>query len=135
MLLSTASPSHAKPNVRSIALLGGEPLTQCSCQYPLSHYKWAALRTALSPQLQLSARAGLHRLLPCSCLSLLLLKVPLLLLFLLYFCANMQSFKTTTSATARENYSFKTSGNIQFGWRVHIVQIISQAAADPVCRG
>lgn len=106
MLLSTASPSHAKPNVRSIALLGGEPLTQCSCQYPLSHYKWAALRTALSPQLQLSARAGLHRLLPCSCLSLLLLKIPFLLLLLLYFCAEHAVF---------QNHHFsKGKGKLQF---------------------
>lgn len=106
MLLSTASPSHAKPNVRSIALLGGEPLTQCSCQYPLSHYKWAALRTALSPQLQLPARAGLHRLLPCSCLSLLLLETPLLLLFLLYFCAKYVVF---------QNHHFSNDkGKLQF---------------------
>lgn len=92
MLLSTASPSHAKPNVQSIALVGGEPLTQCSCQYPLSHYKWTAVTTALSPQhrrFSCNFQPGLTYTGCCSAAvkSLLLLKIPLLLLFLLYFCA------------------------------------------------
>lgn len=111
MLLSTASPSHAKPNVQSIALVGGEPLTQCSCQFPLSLYKWAAVRTALSPQrsrLSCNFQHGLtlHRLLFCSCQSLLLLKIPLLLLFLLYFCAKY---------TVIQNQHFSnTKGKLQF---------------------